>query len=160
MNSEKWVDLTCRCFCLQSILGVLPPDFPSVRELRIQNAKLQRMVMAKEEYTGLRHILGGGSVKKAKKLEGKRAAQVGEQARKVRILSDKSFKEFLRQNRSITNKEFQDWKAKFESAMDGQVAKIKKQVRNASFSICLRGRAWLRKWVLSRPAIRFSRQVS
>ena len=34
------IELVCRTFLLQQVFSALPPDFPHLRELRIQNAKL------------------------------------------------------------------------------------------------------------------------
>jgi hypothetical protein len=45
MTFDKRLELACRCFSLQGILAELPFDFPTLRELRIQNAKLQRMLL-------------------------------------------------------------------------------------------------------------------
>jgi hypothetical protein len=132
MKSEKWLDLTCECFIWQNLLPLMPADFPAVRELRIQNAKLQRMLMPtrqRDEYEGMRQFLGGASVKKARKREGKHDAEVGQQAKKVKALAEQSFKQWLRKSNLMTNKEFQEWKRKFYIGMDESVKGMKKRIK-------------------------------
>src|SRR5713226_8146208 len=105
MNSEKWLELSCKAHVLGGILDTLPSDFPGIRELRIQNAKLQRMLTKPGDKGGTpiwMKILGGGSLKKAAKWQRKLAARVGRQARKVHSMDERGFKEWLRRDRDIS----------------------------------------------------------
>ncbi len=52
MNSEKWLELLYKSFVLECFLVTLPSDFPGIRELRIQNSKLQRMLVKPSDRGG------------------------------------------------------------------------------------------------------------
>jgi hypothetical protein len=116
VDAEKWFNVTWEAFIFRHIISIMGDDFPSVRELRIQAAKLDRM-LSKPLYPDAREViyrmLGGGH-KKTRKLEGQRAARIGEQAKKLRQLMEQSFKTWLRQqNPQLTNAQFQAWKQSF-----------------------------------------------
>jgi hypothetical protein len=122
MRAVKWAEMSFESFALGRVLALLPNDFPSIREARIQCSKLHRMLTEKNTLDKVFEAgtiaLAGGSIKKWKKEQGKRAQQVGQQAKKVRALSDKVFKEFLRsRNPQLTNAEFRAWKKQFDSGM-------------------------------------------
>jgi hypothetical protein len=120
MKPEKWVEVSFESYFLGRLLSAMPNDLPSIREARIQTGKLSRMVEAnhgrhKNIEAGLR-ILAGGSLKKLDKEQGKRAQLAGQQARKVRSLCDKVFKEVLRlHNPRLTNAEYRQWRARFDA---------------------------------------------
>jgi hypothetical protein len=132
MNPERWIDLTNESFILSRILDLMPTNIASLRELRIQNAKLLRMLLdprEKDRYTAAHRLLAGGSLKKFKKREGKHAQRIGQQAKKVRVMSDRFFKEFLRRdNKELSNAEYRTWRAKFDAAIAQQTAKYKKRL--------------------------------
>jgi hypothetical protein len=129
--SNSIFDVSIEAYLLQGIVRILP-ETPSKRELLIQNAKLLRMIMEPppKDSDPLR-LLGGGSVKKSKKRLGKRAQEIGHQAKKVRELTEKFFKEFLRRDRpTLTNAEYRIWKAKFDSGMKSHRERMMKEVSN------------------------------
>ncbi len=127
MNAVKWLELRCRAFVLGNVLAALPDDLPNMRELRIQSAKLQRMLNEPPMMRTLQKILAGGSSKKLRKEQGRHAAKIGQQIRKVNTMAEKSFKGWLRQ-RGKSNKQFRDWKAQFDIAVDQSAKRFQKQV--------------------------------
>lgn len=132
MSPERWLELSCRAFVLGRILDEMPANFPGIRELRIQNVKLQRMLVkpgAKGKASWGQKILGGGSLKKINKQQGRLAAKVGQQARKVQSMAETGFKKWFREdNRLVSNAEFQQWKKRFDAAIDSEAKKIRKQI--------------------------------
>lgn len=122
MNWDEWFDLTYQTNTLLKAIALLP-DSPSKRSLHIQAHKLYRLLTAKDAQV---KVLGGGSLKKIRKRIGQRAATIGHQARVVRELTDKYFKEILRQgNPRLTNAEYREWKAKFDSAMTESTKQVR-----------------------------------
>ena len=129
MTPDRWIELSYETFVLGRILAIIPGTLPSMREARIQNHKLSRMVdkhMAR--YRGIQaglRALAGASEKKWKKAEGKEAQLVGAQARKVRAQCDKAFKEFLRTDKpKLTNAEYRHWRTKFDKGMEESIRKF------------------------------------
>jgi len=114
------------------ILGVLPKDIPSRRELHIQNQKLQRMLTNRDN-NSLRAALvklgGPASVEKAQRAKEKQALEISQQAKKVRVLLNIYLKDFMRRdNPKLTNTEFQMWKKKFEEGTKQSAIKFKEHV--------------------------------
>jgi hypothetical protein len=131
MRTDKYVELTCELIFFQRILNVMPSDFPLHRELVIQNAKLQRMLLNPPATS--QQIMSSGSLKKWKKLYGQYFAKCGRQAKRVRSMTEKAFKEGLRREwplhgKVFTNREFRDWKLKFDHAMSAQVKRLAKEL--------------------------------
>ena len=124
-------DRYCEAAVLDMILSVMPKDIPSLRELKIQNHKLQRMVTTpRDKRTSWDMLAGKVSLKKWKKGEQKRALEIAAQTKKVRILSDTVFKEFLRcGDPSLTNVKFQTWKREVDGAIKEGAEKLKNQAR-------------------------------
>lgn len=137
-----WLEIACKNLALKGILDRLPNSAPGIRELRIQSAKLNRMIMSPPWKGGaptpsgaLSAALSGlsgkseFSIKKYNKAQGEFAAKVGEQARKVQTMADKCFKQWFRQSgHLLTNAEFQQWKVKFNEAIRGAVDRMQKQI--------------------------------
>ena len=100
MTGNERGQILCECFMLRFILDALPDSLPHLREMKIQNKKLLRMFdkTNPNAFAVGAFILGGGSLKKFNKEQGKKDRAIGEQRRKVRQLSDLFFKEMLRQN--------------------------------------------------------------
>lgn len=154
MNS--WLDLVCKTTVFKGVLDALPNHLPFIRELRIQNEKLNRMLMSPPWKGGppsaerpIDLIIFGDdgkpfraqghsrrhewSVKKYNKAKGKYAAKVGAQAKKVQKLADQSFKQYFRQTKQITtNAEFRHWKAKFEDVINHSADRMQNQVSSAA----------------------------
>jgi hypothetical protein len=131
MHPDKYLELMCESFLLQRIVGLLPSDLPFRRDLLIQNAKLQRLLEKRPETAGM--LLGGGSAKKVNKLLGQHYAMCGRQAKLVRSMAEKSFREWLRQEwprqgKAFTKKEFRKWQSGFNAGVSGQARKIAKQI--------------------------------
>jgi hypothetical protein len=119
-----------------------PEDFPLIRELRIQNQKLLRMIYQEPEITACLE----SSVKKTRKKAGERAARIGRQFRKVNQLFDRACKELCREEcrrahlRMIKNAEFQALKIELNEYIAARAKGMKKQfieMRLASDPSCL-----------------------
>jgi len=120
------LDVSIEAFVIQQVVNPLPPT-PLRRELLIQNGKLLRMTMQPERLAGVS--------KKMKKRRAKRAKEIGQQKKKVDELADKCFKDYLRQvNASLTNAEYREWRAKFDSGMRDRKDEMKKQVFEAGIA--------------------------
>src|SRR5579872_1011153 len=133
MRAEKWGELSYEAFALRRILEALPSNLPSIRDAQIQCGKLDRMLTDENKQSRVidegTRALGGGSIKKWKKKQAKRAKLVGQQIRTVRALSDKVFKESLRKgNPQLSNAEFRDWRMKFDSALSQSKRKFIKDL--------------------------------
>ena len=120
-------------FYVGRVLAMLPSDLPSIREARIQCGKLHRMLTERNTqdkvFEAGTRALAGGSIKKWNKEQGKRAQQVGQQARKVRTLSDKVFKEFMRiRDPKLSNAQFRVWRKTFDLGMSQKVQKFMKNL--------------------------------
>jgi truncated hemoglobin YjbI len=140
VTPEKRLEIACEAFVLKRVLEVMPPEFPNLRELRIQNEKLSRIVYKHRRVgdrtalaAGLR-ALAGASDKKERKRQGEHDARVGRQRMKVKSLATQSFKEWLRQRKPVTNAEFRDWKRKFDEGMAESVKRTQKQITDTVVS--------------------------
>ncbi|PYT90976.1 MAG: hypothetical protein DMG36_19805 [Acidobacteria bacterium] len=103
------------------------PQLPSSRELLIQSDKLFR-IATNQKYNGVK-VLAGGSVKKMKKAIGRQADEMRKQARKVRQLSDKLFKEcFCSQGSALTNAQYRAWREGFDLGVERSKQKMKQQM--------------------------------
>lgn len=135
MTPDKWMDLWYRSAVYESLFAIMPPDFPKLRELRIQNQKLQRLLEGVYDEDGPWRILaGGGNI--LRKNEGVRSARAGAQARKLQEMVVRSFKEwirsdFQRRNQKFTNKTFRDWRISWDKAMKKGVVQMKEKVAAA-----------------------------
>jgi hypothetical protein len=135
VNSAKWLESISRTIVLENMLALAPPHVARlVRELRIQNAKLKRILGEKHpafrDGTIKQIQAGTASRKKARKTEGQHMELVGQQTRKVNLLVEKSFKAWLRKtNPKLTNAEFREWRTKFDSAIEIGVQNLMRQVR-------------------------------
>ncbi len=125
-------DRLCEAAVLDMILGVLPKDIPSRRELHIQNQKLQRMIAQRDKnsiHAALAILGGPASVEKAQRAKEKRAQEISQQAKKVRVLLTSYLKDFMRRdNPSLTNAEFQTWKKKFAEGTKESAKRFKAHV--------------------------------
>ena len=126
MDSRLWLELICKGWALSRILDRLPPEVPDIRELRIQNEKLIRM-LADPPWKD-KMLTSDLSIKKYKKEQGKFALKVGEQAKKVRAMTDKSFKLWFRQSKPFSNAQFREWRQKFDAAIAQSADKMQRQV--------------------------------
>lgn len=142
MDFNRRAELMLESAVLTQILGNMPNTAPSaLRELRIQNEKLLRMLLEPQQPGGFRNVLrllGGPSnslktsVRKARKEQGKRAQKMGHQVRKVHVLRDKFFKEWLRRNNpALTNQEFRAWNEKLHAAIAQSVQKRLKEIEQS-----------------------------
>lgn len=111
-----------------NLLSLLPEDFPDIRQLRIQNVKLQRMLSEWTAKISTGKAIGGGSLKKAEKKQASHAIRIGHQINKVNTLADKSFKEWFRRAGTLTNKQFQTWKRKFNASLTADGKRMQKQI--------------------------------
>jgi len=113
------------------MFSALPNSFPNIRELRIQTAKWKRLIDQQArnmdtavELANLRaldRILGGdvATFKKERVRKGQLDAQIIQQGRHIKRLTEKSFKEHLKkewpkQGKKYTRVEFRKWHNDFE----------------------------------------------
>jgi hypothetical protein len=120
-------------FYVRHVVEMLPETTAHRREWLIQNAKLSRLIGKPPggRLRGPLHMLSGGSLKKLNKEKAKRNVLIGQQAMKLRSLTDKLFKEFLRSGPNPaqkTNAEYRKWKAQFDSAINDRIVDSHKQV--------------------------------
>jgi hypothetical protein len=123
--------MSCESCVLRCAINLMPADFPSIRELRIQSNKLLRLVLESPHPKELKpnRLLTEGS-KKERKRQGKHDALCGEQYRKVKQLFDKAAKEQLRKSKPMTNAEFQVWIRTFYSAVSKAAEAMQKSIAN------------------------------
>jgi hypothetical protein len=131
MNTEKEIALIWKTFCLRRVVELMPDTVPSRREFLIQLSKLGRMLDRPTMKYGPSHILSGKiSFKKYKKERGEESQRIGEQARKVKKLGDRYFKDFLRiENPKLTNADYQHWKGGFEHFINKLGANAKEKIK-------------------------------
>lgn len=127
MRLEAYLELQMKAFNLRRMFEILPADFPSARELRIQNAKLERLLIIPHHgFTALAAL--GGSSKKNLKRTAKHHKRVREQERKLFSLLESSFKIWLRKNKpKFSNKDFSEWKKKYYQSLDQSVMSQKRR---------------------------------
>jgi hypothetical protein len=86
MHFDKRLDIEFKCFIRQQMFTVLPVDFPSLRDLCIQNGKLQRMLAdtakGTDHFFAMESTLAGGSIKKLKREQGKKTLASASRKRK------------------------------------------------------------------------------
>jgi hypothetical protein len=124
VNIEKQMVLMWETYMLRKVATLLPAKLPTRRELLIQCGKLERIIFKPIGPTAFQ-LLGGASVKKYKKALAKQSLRIGQQHKKVKGLSEKFFKEFLREdNPSLTNAEYRTWRAKFDEGMQESIGKL------------------------------------
>lgn len=111
MQIEKWKQWSFEAVAREMILEKAPPSFPRIRELRIQILKLHRMIRQQPE----KGLLPAGASRQARKRLGNAAIRVGQQIRKVRTMTDKSFKEWIQPRRGSAG--YRAWKNKFEARL-------------------------------------------
>jgi hypothetical protein len=120
---EKFQNKRIISHLLERQFELFPEDFPLIRELRIQNQKLLRMIYLQPDIT----LCLESSVRKTRKEAGGRAARIGRQFRKVNQLFDRAVKEFCREEcarrhvRIIKNAEFQALKIELNHHIDAAV---------------------------------------
>jgi hypothetical protein len=94
---ERMRDWTIEAIMLDRFVEIVRTKENSARELRIQSAKLQRL-LAKNvpgKYQVMAETLGDGPSRKERKRRGQAAARIGEQRKKVRQLVTVFMTEFL-----------------------------------------------------------------
>lgn len=130
VSRTKEVDRYCESALMGAVLSIMPEDMGLLRELRIQNLKLMRMIESHLKKTGHpTNPLLGGPLKKWKKREGKGFQLIAAQDKKVRSMRDKLFKEYLRrENPSFSNAEFASWKIGFEASSKKMVKTLQANV--------------------------------
>jgi len=131
LNIQKSLEQFAQLFLYQALFSALPDSFPSIRELRIQTAKWKRLIDQQSrtmdtalELTNLRaldRVLGGdvATFKKERVRKGQLDAKIMQQGRHVKRLTEKSFKEHLKQEwpeqgKKYTKVEFRKWHNDFE----------------------------------------------
>jgi hypothetical protein len=115
-----------KAYSLRRMFEILPADFPSARELRIQNAKLERLLIIPHHGFTVEAALGSSNKKNLKRIA-KHHKRVREQERKLFSLLESSFKIWLRKNKpNLTNKDFSEWKKKYYQSLDQSVAAQKR----------------------------------
>jgi len=123
-------------FLMKSFVqNVVPETTQHRREWLIQNAKLLRIIMkpVSSSATPMRMLAGKVSVKKYHKQRVKQSVAVGQQARKLRTLTDKMFKQLLRtHNPKLTNAEYRQWKARLDTAVNERIEENAKQISQKS----------------------------
>jgi hypothetical protein len=79
-------------------------------------------------------LLGSRSIKKMKKREGKQAQHIASQYKKVKLMTNSFFKEFLRRGKpELTNAEFRSWKEMFDQGVKIAAETIRKQASQHRF---------------------------
>ena len=122
-ENEKRAEQFVKAHFRDIMFEELPPNFPSMRNLKIQNEKLLRMIRSEKD-SGT--MLVARSIKKSRKEVGQRAARIGQQIRKVDHLFEKACKEFFRAKQpKMTNAWIQEWKAGFNKTFDARVRETK-----------------------------------
>ena len=149
MSRTKEVDRYCESALMGAVLSIMPEDMGLLRELRIQNLKLMRMIESHLKKTGHpTNPLLGGPLKKWKKREGKGFQLIAAQDKKVRSMRDKLFKEYLRrENPSFSNARLPSWKIGFE-ASSKKIVKTFKQtwcrgLRGKQLSVLYHSLPWV-----------------
>jgi len=132
VHPSKWTDQALQAFLYERLFGVMPDTFPNLRELRIQIAKWQRLLH--RPMVGGLALLGmdKSARKKWRKDEGMRDAQAVQQGKKVRLLAERTFKEWLRlewakSGHAYTNKKFRIWQKAFDTGMKESLGRAKAQ---------------------------------
>jgi hypothetical protein len=131
MQIDKWKQWSFEAVAREMILEKAPPSFPRVRELRIQILKLHRMIRQNPD----KGLLPAGAGRQARKRIGKAAIRVGQQVRKVRAMTDRSFKEWIQPRQGSAG--YRAWKNKF----DARLAKALRVVARNGATIIPIGRA-------------------
>lgn len=118
MTAAERTQIMAECFITEMVLRQMPADLPHLREMKIQTQKLMRLFEKAVGGPSAKNLLAAGSGKRFLKDMGERDRQIGEQRRKVRQLSDTFFKTaFRRAHPSVTNKEYRDWRRKFDDVI-------------------------------------------
>jgi hypothetical protein len=123
MHIEKWFDERLTCMMFETLLGVLPADFPNTRELRIQIAKWNRLLTSQPDTSPARMLgMSKAATKAWLKEDGKRSARTQAQGKKVRAMMIESFKGWLKVEwpkggKKFTNKLFAEWRISFQQGM-------------------------------------------
>ena len=114
MHPAKFIDLHAKASVRGLMLTQFPDDFPYLREIKIQNGKLMRMLINEVKLFGARSVLSR-SPKKLAKERGEYVARIGKQAKLVEDLLFKGFKEgFRAHGKPATNAQFQEFRAVFQ----------------------------------------------
>ena len=132
MTFEKWQVLWYRAGIHENLFASLPADFPNLRNLKIQNQKLQRLLEGVYKIDDHWKIL---ALKEniVRKNEGNRAARAGAQARKVQDMIAHSFNEWIRSGwkklgHKFTNSDFRDWRKHWDDAMNKAIRQTKNNI--------------------------------
>jgi len=129
---EQWAAWSFESVARDMILEKAPSSFPRIRELRIQIAKLQRMIRQRPD----KGDLPTGTSLQVRKRLGKDAVRVGQQVRKVRAMTDKSYKEWM-QRKGFPSAAYRQWKKTF----DGKLAKALRFIARNRVIVARIGRA-------------------
>jgi hypothetical protein len=152
LKPARWMDEHCHAFILESIINVLPPEFPNLRELKIQIAKWQRLLLAPREVRAF-HLLGmrPSAVKKWRKEEGHRDARALQQGKNVKRLLEDSFKQYLKDEWPMngtryTNKRFAEWRAKMHKGIGQSKDRMKVEVSKRTVHLMSGGTSKYHGW--------------
>lgn len=130
MNDARKLELKCESLIVDNWFAKLSSRIAGTREVRIQAAKLNRLLGQAD----LPQRALGDSTKKSRKRQGKLAAKIGQQSRKMRSTVDSCLREAVRQDAlqqgiPFSNAEFQEWRQSVNKALKAQV---KDTVRQAN----------------------------
>lgn len=140
MKGDKWLDLSCEQFIIDSVLNSLPSDFPNKRNLVLQCAKLQRLLAERSEQNllAMEAALSGKATKNLKRRERQLSLQVGNQIKKLRLVLNSAFKDWLKKGAvgalggkktKLSNADLHIWKQKWEEALKHHKKKLMAQVK-------------------------------
>jgi len=118
LKPARWMDEHCHAFILESIINVLPPEFPNLRELKIQIAKWQRLLLAPREVRAF-HLLG---------------------------MRPSAVKKWRMNGTRYTNKRFAEWRAKMHKGIGQSKDRMKVEVSKRTVHLMSGGTSKYHGW--------------
>src|SRR5262249_39585559 len=139
--------LTCEAVVWRAIYRQLPAEFPSKRELLIQNAKLHRMLdrLRNEEYALELSQISGGPSRKQNKRHGANVKRATEQRRKVMGLAERQSIAWFKRHEPVSTATARKWLSDLSAYVrkhaDEMAAKRKAELAVAGFDAGIRALA-------------------